>query len=358
MADANFVIKNGLVANGTFRANSTVVNAAAITATGLTIGAVTVNATTVNVGTATINSTNFSGTANNALFLNGVSPSNLVNTSGVYTISGAHTYSANVVVGTGANTISLFPSNGALFVYAGSTANSTTIIDGTDITIGNATSTFFANAITTRLGNSTVNVSTNTTGFFVSGVEKYINATNITTGTLNYARLPSGLVNTSSDFTYSGTQTYLANTTLSAAAIYMAFNESDWGTRWIHMNGGVIGFLTTNAGAWACYSDNSGNFTAAGNISAYSDMRLKVNIHPLTGALEIVKSINGVSYEWKDSGKKGIGVIAQEMQAVLPELVMEGNDGTLSVAYGNLTAVLIEAIKELSARVEELEKRI
>lgn len=83
MADANFVIKNGLVANGTFRANSTVVNAAAITATSLTIGAVTVNATTVNVGTVTINSTNFSGTANNSLYLGGTIASGYQTTVGL-----------------------------------------------------------------------------------------------------------------------------------------------------------------------------------------------------------------------------------------------------------------------------------
>lgn len=357
MADINFVIKNGLVANGTFIANSTIVNAAAITATGLTIGAVAVNSTTINVGTATINSTIYSGTSNNALLLNGVSPTNLVNTSGDYTISGAHTYTANVIVGTGANTISLFPANGAVVVY-GNTTNSSVTINSSNVTIGNTLARFIANGATILVGNTTVNATVNTAGIYFNGLEKYTNAATISSGTLAYARLPSGLVNTSSNFTYSGTHTYQGAVTFSSTSIAVAFNETDWGTRWIHMNNGLIGFLTTNSSVWGCYSDNSGNFVASGNITAYSDVRLKINVHPLTGALEAVKSINGVSYEWKESGKKGIGVIAQELQSVLPELVLEGSDGVLSVAYGNLTAVLIEAIKELTARVEELEKRI
>ena len=66
--------------------------------------------------------------------------------------------------------------------------------------------------------------------------------------------------------------------------------------------------------------------------------------------------MRGVTYERIDSGIKGVGVIAQEMKEVLPEVVMEAlsDDEYMSVSYGNIVGVLIEAIKELKAEIEEL----
>ena len=94
-------------------------------------------------------------------------------------------------------------------------------------------------------------------------------------------------------------------------------------------------------------------FTASGNVTAYSDERLKSDIVTIPNALEKVKALRGVNFT-KD-GKASTGVIAQEVQKVIPEVVQE-NDDYLSVAYGNLVGVLIEAVKELSAEVEALKK--
>jgi hypothetical protein len=100
---------------------------------------------------------------------------------------------------------------------------------------------------------------------------------------------------------------------------------------------------------------DTGNFTASGNVTAYSDARLKKNVVTIDGALALVEKMRGVRYERIEDGKAGVGVIAQEMQEVMPEVVHEGEN--LSVAYGNLVGVLIEAVKELSARVKELEAK-
>jgi hypothetical protein len=118
--------------------------------------------------------------------------------------------------------------------------------------------------------------------------------------------------------------------------------------------------LTNNNGGGTktfCF-DTSGNFIAPCNITAFSDCRLKCNITTLSGALSTVNALRGVSYE-KD-GQCGVGVIAQEVQQVLPEVVHESDDEdkTLSVAYGNISGVLIEAIKELTAQVNELKAEI
>ena len=107
-------------------------------------------------------------------------------------------------------------------------------------------------------------------------------------------------------------------------------------------------------GSQIIYADNSGNFTAAGNITAYSDARLKENVKTITDAIGIVRALRGVRYDRIDTGEAGIGVIAQEMQKIVPEVVKEV-DGTLTVAYGNLVGLLIEAVKELSDRVRKLE---
>ncbi len=70
-----------------------------------------------------------------------------------------------------------------------------------------------------------------------------------------------------------------------------------------------------------------------------------------------MNSLRGVSFTRIDSGNRGIGVIAQELAAVVPEAVVANEDGLMSVAYGNLVGILIEAVKELSSQVKRLEKR-
>ena len=98
----------------------------------------------------------------------------------------------------------------------------------------------------------------------------------------------------------------------------------------------------------------SGSFTATGNITAFSDERLKENIETIEGALDKVSQMRGVTYKYKselNDGQRGTGVIAQEMQQVMPEVVQEGE--YLSVAYGNIVGVLIEAVKELKAELDQ-----
>ena len=101
----------------------------------------------------------------------------------------------------------------------------------------------------------------------------------------------------------------------------------------------------------------AGTITASGDITAYSDASVKTEVATISNALDLVKSLRGVSFTRIDSGNRGIGVIAQELAAVLPEAVQANDDGLLSVAYGNLVGVLIEAVKELVNKVERLEAR-
>jgi len=102
----------------------------------------------------------------------------------------------------------------------------------------------------------------------------------------------------------------------------------------------------------------SGTITATGDITAYSDASLKTDVATITGALALVERMRGVTYARIDTGIRGIGVIAQELKNVLPAVVAENPDGMLSVAYGNLVGVLVEALKELSARFNDQAREI
>jgi hypothetical protein len=196
-----------------------------------------------------------------------------------------------------------------------------------------------------------------------------VTGTSAHTGNSTFTTLSaSGAATLSSTLAVTGATTLNAATTINLASAG-ALNINTSGT----LNGlrfysggtitGQLGASTTYpfyvanaAGTAMIYSDTSGNFTATANISAYSDAKLKTNVRTIDDALTLVEQIRGVYYDRIDSGEHGIGVIAQEVKNVFPQAVHE-NDGTLSVAYGNLIGPLIEAVKELSARVKELEAR-
>ena len=95
----------------------------------------------------------------------------------------------------------------------------------------------------------------------------------------------------------------------------------------------------------------AGAATFNNDVTAFSDERLKDNIETIDSALDKVTNMRGVTFD--RDGRKGTGVIAQEMQKVMPEVVHDEGE-YMSVAYGNLVGVLIEAVKELKAEIEEL----
>ena len=103
----------------------------------------------------------------------------------------------------------------------------------------------------------------------------------------------------------------------------------------------------------ALFSADTYAVVMADSFNCASDVRLKKNIVDLDGALDKLDLIRGVYHEWIDESQGGrqIGVIAQEIQAVYPELVMEGGNGFLSVNYPKLTAVLLQSVKELKALI-------
>ena len=96
--------------------------------------------------------------------------------------------------------------------------------------------------------------------------------------------------------------------------------------------------------------------TCGGSVISNSDAKLKTNVTTITDALDKVSRLRGVEFDYIKNGRHSIGVIAQEVEQVLPDLVI--GDDPKSVAYGNLTAVLIEAVKELREEVSSLKQEI
>ena len=121
-------------------------------------------------------------------------------------------------------------------------------------------------------------------------------------------------------------------------------------------NAGNVGIGNTNN---SYKLDVTGTIRATSDVIAYSDRRIKENIVTIDNALEKVTKLRGVTYTRKDIEDKStkVGVIAQEVLEVLPEVVSKDNEGKYSVAYGNMAGVFIEAIKELENRIKELENK-
>lgn len=146
-----------------------------------------------------------------------------------------------------------------------------------------------------------------------------------------------------------------------------------YGMSWTHTNIGSAAAsglshqlnIRANGALWSAIG--YGIYTV-GNVTAYSDIAVKENIVKIENALEKVKQISGYTYDridakkWNEEKEDNVpvrqaGVIAQEIEKVLPEVV-QGEEGNKSVSYGNVVALLIEAIKEQQEQIEELKERL
>ena len=130
--------------------------------------------------------------------------------------------------------------------------------------------------------------------------------------------------------------------------------------KYLYGGGDNIGFLGGDYG-WLFRVDSTGNGWIKGALTQASDVRLKKDIVTLPNALEKILNLRGVSYSWRDetrSTAKQVGLIAQEVEKEYPELVSTDKEGIKGVNYSGLVAPLIEAVKTLNTKNEELEKKL
>jgi hypothetical protein len=135
-------------------------------------------------------------------------------------------------------------------------------------------------------------------------------------------------------------------------------------------NTSVVPLQVTSLGVGTQGSGTTGEIRATNEVTAYysSDISLKENINPISNPLDKLLSIGGYNFDWKDKvikgrggedgffvRKKDVGILAQEIESVIPEIVVTRKDGTKAVKYEKLIPLLIESIKELTAKVTRLE---
>ena len=135
---------------------------------------------------------------------------------------------------------------------------------------------------------------------------------------------------------------------------------------------GYFGLGGWSRAAWSWYSDPSGNMVAAGNVTAYSDPRLKDNVKVIENAIDILDQINGVTFTWNNrsklvsnkAGKRDYGILANEVKSVMPEIISQSikdeelNEIYDTVSYEKLVPVLIQAIKEINKELKDCKAEI
>jgi len=137
-------------------------------------------------------------------------------------------------------------------------------------------------------------------------------------------------------------QLQIVNENTSSSTFYPLFVESTTGSL----------SQTVNVSDTKLFYQASTGTLNATTFNSLSDATAKININEITNGLDTVNSISGFEFNWKDSNDHSSGVVAQEIEKVLPHLVVTSNNGMKSVNYAGLTAYLISAIKELNLKIK------
>ena len=136
----------------------------------------------------------------------------------------------------------------------------------------------------------------------------------------------------------------------------VSVNSSDYYILFTNSSAGNI--TSTNVATSKLYFNPSTGTVSATNFNSLSDLQEKENVETLKNAVEMLASIRGVRFTWKETGAPSLGVIAQELLLVAPELVTRNEQGVHTVNYAGLNAILIEAMKDLHTQVQLLRTEI
>ena len=260
--------------------------------------------------------------------------------------SGTATLTTNVTTGT----INLFTSVTGTINIGGSgntlALNSSTI--STNVTSG--TLAVFNSGLT---GTLNLAGAANTINIGAGGAGSLVNISGTTTAsTATATPLVLNLGSTYSSSAGANPKLKLWTDGSQSMGIGVSNNQMDFiGTSGVYQ----YGFWTAGTKTFAI--DTSGNGTFAGTMTSNSDASLKTNVVTIVSALDKVDALRGVMFDRISTGKREMGVIAQEVEAVIPELVFTDANGVKSVAYANTVALLIEAIKELKSEITDLKSQ-
>jgi Chaperone of endosialidase len=295
---------------------------------------------------------------NNKIGINNTTPVSVLSVSGNATIDGTFRSTGIITANAGVTSIGNMEVTGYVNASAGFTVS--------------GTRTFVANSSLLSFGNTTTNVVVNSTGAFISGGIVLSPLSNTSGTGLGTSTQRWNIV--------ANTATFSGNATFSAAVV--ANGSAGIDTQVLTSNGSGVYWAdsgveitdeSTNATRYVTFSPStsgqatvlnidSSNFTynpstgvvSAVEFSATSDASAKENISTLTDALSKVSQLRGVSYRFKNTGVENIGLIAQEVESIIPEVVRSDDNGLKSVTYGNIVGLLVEAIKELKQEIDQL----
>ena len=177
-----------------------------------------------------------------------------------------------------------------------------------------------------------------------------LSASNLT-GTVPTARLATG--------TADATTFLRGDSTWASAGVTLTDDTSTNANRYVTFTSSTSGSLSAaNVSTTKLYFNPSTGTLNATTVNSLSDRNKKTNIRPIEDSIALVQRLQGVRFDWIENNKASIGLIAQEVEEVIPEVVETDVDGTKTLSYGNIVGVLIEAIKEQQVRIEELEKKL
>jgi hypothetical protein len=316
-----------LASGKTYKINATDVLTSSIvlgSATGITVGGT--STTTIGLGTNT--------SAANTVTVGGAITGNVLKIAG--TASGTTTLSSDVTTG-------------VINLWTGVTTG--TVNFGTGMTTGTVNvGTAAAGTVAVKFNTSASSASAAalTVAGGVGAASAYftsLTVTNTITGSVSGSASSATTATTATTAT-NATNIATTGSIVAAGTYYPIFVDSN----------GSSNQASKTAAAFT-FNPGTGTLTAT-IVTASSDARLKENVKPITGALALVQQLEGVLFNRIGQAHEEIGVIAQQVEAVVPQLVFTDENGMKSVAYANTVALLIEAIKEQQVQIDELKAKI
>ena len=272
-------------------------------------------------------------------------------------------------VGSGATSVAFDSTNKRVTISSTDTNTNTTYSAGSGLSLSGTTFSHSDTSSQASVNNSGATVIQDVT------VDTYGHVTGLGSKTMTLADLgytgatnANYITNNNQLTNGAGYTTYTANQSVNTSSnvTFEAIYANDWfrvngndGIYWQTHNGG---WMMTDSSWLRSYADKgvlTGGTMQAGNFNTTSDIKLKENVVTLENSLDKIKAMRGVSFDWKDSGKSTIGLIAQEVEQVMPELVeYNEEDDVKTVSYANMVAVLIEAVKEQQEQIDALKEQL
>ena len=310
--------------------------------------------TIINIGSGQFYKSNTGNVA-----IGKTNPAYLLDVNG--TISANGSVIASNFIGSGSN-LTAIPNS--------SLSNSSITINGTTIPLGGSTTISAGATITDDITTNATRylmLGSTTSGSYTSANTSSTKLTyNPSTGTLSataFAGSGTGLTSipnsslSNSSITINGSSVSLGGSTTISAGATITDDTTTNATRYVMLGTATSGAYTAaNTSSSKLYFNPSTGTTYSTLFQSLSDETQKTNLTPIVNATDTIKQIDGYEFDWKDNGEKSAGVIAQQLEKILPWLVSE-NDGIKSVNYSGLIAYLIQSNKELADRIEKLENK-